>query len=121
MTEATSLVRLTATHARLWQQFVTVAGMVAVITAVLSGSASGLLAAVISGHSLVAALVVGVVVAAAALTGLMRYQNSAWTGAHRRFPAQKQSRIVPKLPKRTERQWLIKCANLGPGRVSARS
>jgi len=38
----------------------------------------GLLVAVASGHSLVAALVVGVVVAAAALTGLMRYQNSAW-------------------------------------------
>jgi hypothetical protein len=52
--------------------------MVAVITAVLSGSAAGLLAAVVSGHSLAAALVVGVVVAAAALTGLMRYQNSAW-------------------------------------------
>jgi hypothetical protein len=62
----------------LWQQFLTVAGMVAVITAVLAGSAGGLLAAVASGHSLVAALVAGVVVAAAALTGLMRYQNSAW-------------------------------------------
>jgi hypothetical protein len=60
------------------QQFLTVAGMVAVITAVLAGSAGGLLAAVASGHSLAAALVVGVVVAAAALTGLMRYQNSAW-------------------------------------------
>ena len=59
----------------MWQQFVTVAGMVAVITAVLAGSAAGLLAAVVSGHSLVAALVTGVVVAAAALTGLMRYQN----------------------------------------------
>jgi hypothetical protein len=66
---------------RLWQQFVTVAGMVAVITAVLCGSAGGLLTAVISGHSLVAALVVGVVVAAAALSGLMRYQNSAWIRA----------------------------------------
>src|SRR5215467_12120254 len=63
---------------RLWQQFVTVAGMVAVITAVLAGSAGGLLAAAVSGHSLVAALVAGVVVAGAALTGLMRYQNSAW-------------------------------------------
>ena len=63
---------------RLWQQFLTVAGMVAVITAVLAGSAGGLLAAAASGHSLVAALIVGVVVAAAALTGLMRYQNSAW-------------------------------------------
>ena len=56
----------------------TVAGMVAVITAVLAGSAGGLLAAIASGHSPVAALVAGVVVAAAALTGLMRYQNSAW-------------------------------------------
>jgi len=62
----------------LWQQFVTVAGMVAVITAILAGSAAGLLAAVASGHSLVAALVVGVVVAAAALALLMRYQTSAW-------------------------------------------
>jgi hypothetical protein len=62
----------------LWQQFVTVAGMVAVITAVLAGSAGGLLAAVASGHSLVAALVAGVIVAAAALAGLMRYQNAAW-------------------------------------------
>jgi hypothetical protein len=63
---------------RLWQQFVTVAGMVAVITAVLAGSAGGLLAAVAADHSLVAGVVAGVVVAAAALTGLMRYQNSAW-------------------------------------------
>ena len=62
----------------LWQQFVTVAGVVAVITAVLAGSAGGLLAAVASGHSLVAALVAGVVVAVAALTALMRYQNSVW-------------------------------------------
>jgi hypothetical protein len=61
-----------------WQQFVTVAGMVAVITAVLAGSAGGLLAAVVSGHSLVAALAAGVVAGAASLTGLMRYQNSAW-------------------------------------------
>jgi hypothetical protein len=62
----------------LWQLFVTVAGVVAVITAVLAGAAAGLLAAVASGHSLVAAVIVGVVVAAAALTGLMRYQNSTW-------------------------------------------
>jgi hypothetical protein len=62
----------------LWQQFVTVAGMIAVITAVLSGSAGGLLAAVVSGHSLAAALATGVVLAAGALTGLMRYQNSVW-------------------------------------------
>ena len=81
----------------LWQQFVTVAGMVAVITAVLAGSAAGLLAAVASGHSLVASLVVGVVVAAAALTGLMRYQNSAWIRAPRQqcSPAQKQAHTEP--------------------------
>ncbi len=63
---------------RLWQQFVTVAGMVAVITAVLAGSAAGLLAAAVSGHLLVAAVVAGVVAAGATLTGLTRYQNSAW-------------------------------------------
>ena len=72
---------------RLWQQFLTVAGMVAVITAVLAGSAGGLLAAVASGHSLLAALIAGVVIAAAALTGLMRYQNSAWIrGSRTSFP-----------------------------------
>jgi hypothetical protein len=63
---------------RLRQQSVTVAGIVAVITAVLFGSAGGLLAAVVSDHSLVAALVAGVLLSAAALTGLMRYQNKAW-------------------------------------------
>ena len=63
---------------RLWQQFLTVAGVVAVITAVLVGSAAGLLASVASGHSLIAGLVTGVVVGAAGLTGLMRYQSSAW-------------------------------------------
>jgi len=52
--------------------------MVAVITAVLAGPAGGLLVAVASGHSLVAGLVIGVVVAAAVIAGLMRYQNSAW-------------------------------------------
>jgi hypothetical protein len=62
----------------LWQQFVTVAGMVAVITSVLAGAAGGLLAAVASGRSLVAAIVAGVVVALAVLTALMRYQKSAW-------------------------------------------
>jgi hypothetical protein len=62
----------------LWQQFLTVAGMVAVITSILAGSAGGLLAAVASGHSLIAAVVAGVVVAAAVLTRLMRYQNSTW-------------------------------------------
>jgi hypothetical protein len=61
-----------------WQGFLTVAGMVGVVTAVLAGSAAGLLAAVVSGHSLVAALVAGVLVAVVALLWLMRYQRSAW-------------------------------------------
>lgn len=64
-----------------WQGFRTVAGMVAVITAVLAGSAIGLLAAVASDHSLAAALVAGGVVAVAALGALMRYQRSAWEDA----------------------------------------
>jgi hypothetical protein len=68
-------------RSRLWQGFLTVAGMIAVITAVLAGSTVGLLAAVVSGHSLVAALVAGVVVAAAALVLLMRYQRGVWLRA----------------------------------------
>ena len=54
------------------------AGMVGVVTAVLAGSAAGLLAAVASGRSLVAALVAGVVVADAALVWLTRYVRSGW-------------------------------------------
>lgn len=61
-----------------WQGFLTVAGMVGVITAVLAGSAAGLLAGIVAGHSLVAALAVGAVVAIAALAALMRYQHLAW-------------------------------------------
>jgi hypothetical protein len=67
--------------ARRWQEFLTVAGMVAVITAVLAGSGTGLLAAVASDHSLTAALVAGCVVAVAALAAMMRYQHSAWDAA----------------------------------------
>ena len=55
--------------------------MVAVITAVLAGSGTGLLAAVASDHSLTAALVAGGVVAVAALAAMMRYQQSAWERA----------------------------------------
>jgi hypothetical protein len=71
-----------------WQGFLTVAGMVGVVTAVLAGSAAGLLAAVVSGHSLVAALVAGVLVAVAVLLGLLRYQRLAWEriGTARLFP-----------------------------------
>ena len=61
-----------------WQGFLTVAGMVGVITAVLAGFAAGLLAGIVAGHSLVAALAVGAVIAIAALAALMRYQHLAW-------------------------------------------
>ncbi len=64
-----------------WQAFRSVAAMVAVITAVLAGSAVGLLAAVASGHSLAAALVAGGLVAPAALAVMMRRQQSAWDRA----------------------------------------
>ena len=71
-----------------WQGFLTVAGMVGVITAVLAGSAAGLLAAVAADHSLVAAdhslvaaLGAGAVVAVAVLVALMRFQNSTWKRA----------------------------------------
>jgi hypothetical protein len=63
------------------QYFRTVAGMVGVITAVLAGSGTGLLAAVASDHSLTAALVTGGVAAVAALAAMMRYQQSGWERA----------------------------------------
>jgi hypothetical protein len=64
-----------------WQALRTVAAMVAVITAVLAGSAIGLLAGVASAHSLAAALVAGSVVALAALAAMLRLQESAWERA----------------------------------------
>ena len=64
-----------------WQSFRTVAGMVAVITAVLAGAAIGLLAAVAFGHSLAAALIAGGVVSGGLLGALMRYQRFAWARA----------------------------------------
>lgn len=64
-----------------WQAFRTVAAMVAVITAVLAGSAIGLLTAVAAEHSLAAALVAGGVVALAALAAMLRLQQSSWERA----------------------------------------
>jgi hypothetical protein len=64
-----------------WQGFRTVAGMVAVVTAVLAGAAVGQLVAVLSGHSLVAALVAGAVIGLAALVTMMVYQRRAWQRA----------------------------------------
>jgi hypothetical protein len=80
--------RLQGLRGGVWQGFLTVAGMVGVVTAVLAGSAAGLLAALASGRSLVVALVAGVPVAIVVLVWLMRYQLSAWeqVSAARLFP-----------------------------------
>jgi hypothetical protein len=45
---------------------------------VLAGSAAGLLAAIATDHSLIAALVAGAVVAVAALALLLHHQRSTW-------------------------------------------
>ena len=63
----------------LWQNFVTVAGMIAVITSVLAGASVALLVAVVANHSLAAALAAGGAVTIAALVAMMRRQYSAWT------------------------------------------
>jgi len=64
-----------------WQKFLTVAAMVGLVTAVLAGSAAGLLAAVVFDHSLVAALIAGILVAIAVFAALIRFQISAWRRA----------------------------------------
>jgi hypothetical protein len=73
--------RVLGLRAGRWQAFRTVAAMVAMITAVLAGSAIGLLTAVASEHRLAAALAAGGVVALAALATMMRIQQSAWERA----------------------------------------
>jgi hypothetical protein len=67
-----------------WQGFRTIAGMVGVVTAVLTGSAAGLLAAIATGDSVVAGFVTGAVVGAAVLVALMLFQLSAWAHTSRR-------------------------------------
>jgi hypothetical protein len=62
-----------------WQGWRSIAGMVAVITAALAGSAAGLLVAVASKHSLAAALPAGAAVGIAIVWALMRRQVAAWT------------------------------------------
>ena len=65
-----------------WPAFRTTAGMIGVVTAVLTGSAVGLLATIAADHSAVAGFVTGAVVGAAALVALMWFQFSAWAQAH---------------------------------------
>lgn len=64
--------------AGLWQGCLTVAGLVSVVTSVLAGSTISLLTAVLSGHSLGAAIGAGAVAGIAALAAMMRYQRLAW-------------------------------------------
>jgi hypothetical protein len=70
------------------QKFLAVAGMVAVITAVLAGSAVAVVAAAASDGSLAAALPTGAVVGLVTLTALMRFEERAWrrAAAARFFP-----------------------------------
>jgi hypothetical protein len=64
-----------------WQRFFTVSGTVGLVTAVLAGSAAGLLAAVVSDHVLAVAITTGVVVAVAVFAALIRFQVSTWLRA----------------------------------------
>ena len=64
-----------------WQGYRTVAGMVAVITAVLGGSTAALAAILIFDHSLAAAVISGMTVALPAMIAMIRYQDSAWQRA----------------------------------------
>jgi hypothetical protein len=64
-----------------WQGYRTVAGMVAVITAVLAGSTVALAASLISDHSLAAALISGALVALPMMIALIRHQDLTWERA----------------------------------------
>src|SRR5262249_59885867 len=64
-----------------FQLFLPVAGMVAVITAVLAGSAAGVLAAAASGRSLAISLAAGALTGLVVLTALTRLQSVAWRRA----------------------------------------
>jgi hypothetical protein len=61
-----------------WQGYRTVAGMVAVITAVLAGSTAAVAAVLIFDNSLAAAVIAGVLVAVPTLLALIRHQDAAW-------------------------------------------
>jgi ABC-type sugar transport system permease subunit len=64
-----------------WQGYRTVAGMVAVITAVLAGSTAALAAILIFDHSLTAAVISGTLVALPTMIAMIRHQDSAWDRA----------------------------------------
>jgi hypothetical protein len=78
--------RLQGLRSGWFQRFVTVAGMVAVITAILAGSAAALVAAALDVRTLAAALGAGVVVGVVVLALLMSYQARAWTRVRAEHP-----------------------------------
>jgi hypothetical protein len=64
-----------------WQGYRTVAGMVAVITAVLAGSTAALAASLVLEHSLAAAVIAGALVALPPVTAMIRHQDATWERA----------------------------------------
>jgi hypothetical protein len=64
-----------------WQGYRTVAGMVAVITAVLAGSTAAVAAILIFDHSLAAAVISGTLVAVPTMVAMIQYQDSVWKRA----------------------------------------
>jgi hypothetical protein len=64
-----------------WQGYRTVAGMVAVITAVLAGSTAAIAAMLIFDHALAAAVVSGTLVALPTTIAMIRHQDSSWERA----------------------------------------
>jgi hypothetical protein len=64
-----------------WQGYRTVAGMVAVMTAVLAGSTAALAAILIFDESLAAAVISGALIAVPTMTAMIRYQDSKWERA----------------------------------------
>jgi hypothetical protein len=59
--------------------------MVGLVTVVLAGSAVGLLAAAVSDHALVVAIIAGVLVAIAVLAAPIGFQVSTWRRAAARL------------------------------------
>ena len=64
-----------------WQRYRSIAGMVAVLTAVLAGAAVSLIATVAGGHSLLTTLAAGLIAALASGALLMRYHRAVWGAA----------------------------------------
>jgi hypothetical protein len=101
--------QMQALHGGRTQDLLTVAGMVAVITSVLAGSAVALVAATISSRSLFYALVFGVPAGVASLAVLMRAQHRTWSRARGEVM------FVEEVPEgATEVHWHARAGTNGP-------